>query len=141
MFKSLLIGLLVAFFATASANATCPLLDVVVYEGKSFPLASYTSPPSTEKISSWVRGLPECSASGQGRAVYRVDGKEIFLEKFGGCGVELSALDAYGRAEVPAVWLNGKFDVARGNCNGGWDPAKESFVAERGQLLQFLKTP
>lgn len=134
---------LLATLATTSAMATCPLLDLMVYNGKDYPLAGYTKPPRNQKIDEWVSALPSCSAPGQGRAIYEIDGKTIFLVKFRSCSSELNVSDAYGTTElkIPAKWLDGKFDVALGSCHGGWDPAKESFIVKEGALVEFLKTP
>lgn len=141
--KHCLLAVLVLACSSNVAMATCPLLDLVEYQGKTYPLAQYTNPPSSPKVSSWIRGLPWCSAPGQGRAVYRVDGDKVFLVKFRGCGSELNVSDAYEQSEskMPASWLTGKLDVALGNCIGGWDPAKESFVVRSGELVEFVKVP
>jgi hypothetical protein len=130
--------------STSTAIATCPLLDVIEYQGKTYSLATYTNPPGSSKVSAWIRGLsPHCSARGQGRASYRIDGNKVFLVKFWGCGSELTVSDAYGQSEPKlfASWLTGKLDVALGNCHGGWDPAKESFVVKNGDLAEFVKVP
>ena len=143
MLKIRLCVFLFATLATTNAIATCPLLDLVVYQGKNYPLAGYTKPPRNRKIEEWVSTLPSCSAPGQGRAVYEIDGKNIFLVKFRSCSSELSVTDAYGTVglKIPAEWLDGKFDVALGSCHGGWDRAKESFIVKEGALVEFLKTP
>ena len=142
MFKVRSLALLVGIFSGEFATATCPMLDIMEYQGRIYSLARYTSPPSSSKVDDWMRGLPSCSASGQGRASYRVEGEQVFLVEFFGCGTKLSASEAYGTSEsrVFASWLSGKMDVALGSCNGGWDPAKEAFVLEQGKLVEFQKT-
>ena len=127
--------------STNTAIATCPLLDVIEYQGKTYGLATYTNPPGSSKVSAWIKRLPPCSAPGQGRASYRIDGDKVFLVKFWSCGSELTVSDAYEQSEPKlfASWLTGKLDVALGSCNGGWDPAKESFVVKSGELIEFVK--
>ncbi len=143
MFKRRLLAFLVITCSTNFAIATCPLLDLMDYQGETYRLARYTNPPWNPKVSAWARDLPQCSAPGQGRAHYRVDGDKVFLVKFWGCGAELSVSDAFGQSDskMLASWLTGKLDVALGNCNGGWDPAKESFVVKSGELTEFMRVP
>lgn len=143
MSKIRLCLLLLSICFTGQAMATCPLLDVVKYEGETYPLAKYTSPPWNRKIGDWVRALPGCSAPGQGRAGYQIEGNRVFLVEFWGCGSKLSVADAYEipESKVLATWADGKIDVARGRCHGGWDPAKESFIVKEGVLVEFVKLP
>ena len=124
---------------TNSAFATCPLLDTIEYRGKTYPLAKWTNAPQNEKVRDWINKLPSCSAIGQGRAVYRVEGDKILLMMFRGCGAELSVSEAFSQSGpvTLATWLTGKIDVARGRCMGGWDPATEYFIVENGRLVKF----
>lgn len=135
----LLAGMLLA----NGAFATYPMLDLIEHNGKYYPLAFYTNPPSNPKLLEWERNLPWCSAFGQGRPVYKVEANQIFIIKFRGCGTELSVSEAYDSADpkLLATWLDGKYDVALGSCNGGWDPAKESFFVKQGELVKFVTTP
>jgi len=137
----LVFALLTAISVANSALATCPQLDTVEHEGKVYSLARYTSPPYSQKVDDWVNNLPWCSAPGHGRAGYRVEGNQIFLVKFSGCIATLSVSDAFSQLEPKklATWLNGKLDVALGNCNGGWDPAKEYFIVNQGTLIEFVQ--
>ena len=124
---------------TNCAFATCPLLDTIEYQGEKYGLATWTITPSNEKVREWIAHLPWCSAPGQGRAVYRVESGQVFLTAFRGCGSTLPVSDAFSQSgpRTLATWLNGKFDVAKGNCMGGWDPATEWFVVEKGSLIEF----
>jgi hypothetical protein len=130
---------LIAVALTNSAFATCPLLDTIEYRGKAYPLAKWTNAPHNEKVNEWIKSLPLCSAMGQGRAVYRIEDDKVFLIMFSGCGPKLSVSEAFSQPEpvTLATWLNGRIDVARGSCMGGWDPAAEYFVVENGRLVEF----
>jgi hypothetical protein len=143
MIKLRLLTSVMICLSASAALATCPLLDNIEYRGKVYSLARYTNPPFSQKAMEWVRSLPPCSAIGQGRAFYRIDGDKVFLTKYTGCASALSVADAFEQQEpqLLATWLSGKIDVALGRCNGGWDPAKESFVIENGKLIEFIKLP
>ena len=137
--RKIFITFISIFAFSQSVFATCPLLDLIEHQGKTYGLAQWTYTPSNEKVSNWIRNLPWCSAIGQGRAVYSVKEGKVFLVKFRGCGSELPVSEAFSQAEptLLAIWLTGKIDVAKGNCNGGWDPATEYFVVDKGQLVKF----
>lgn len=137
------LAILISVLLVDGAMATCPLLDLVEYKGKTYPLAIETNPPPSQRLSEWRFSLLSCSAPGQGRPVYRIEGDQVFLLKFRGCGAELSVAEAYERSEKQrlATWLNGTLDVALGKCTGGWDPAKESFVVEQGRFVRFVERP
>jgi hypothetical protein len=141
--QKILLFFVVALCFAKGANATCPLLDTVEYEGKVFALAHWTNAPVNGKVNEWRRALPHCSAMGQGRAVYRIENGEIFLTMFRGCSATLSVSEAYSQPEpkILATWLSGRLDVARGPCTGGWDHAKEYFRVREGRLLEFVQSP
>jgi hypothetical protein len=121
-------------------QATCPLLDIIEYQGKSYPLALETEPPVNETIRQWVRGIGHCSAINQGRPIYSLINNQVILRAYRGCAAELSVLAAFPDDSHPvlASWLNGKIPVARGSCYGGWEPATQVFVIEHGKLIEFI---
>ena len=138
--------LLSAFLGIGSAplaSATCPLLDLVEYQGKHYALAQDTSPPRSVKLSEWTLRLPPCSAPGQGRASYRIEDSQVFLVGYRGCSSTLGVAEALGITEskLPAHWLSGRINVALGSCFGGWDPANEWFTVEQGRLIEFVSKP
>lgn len=143
MFNVRLCLFLVSICSAGGASATCPLRDLVMYQGKTYPLASYTSPPWNRKIADWVATLPQCSAPGQGRPVYQIEGKEVFLVNFRGCSSELSASDAYGTSasRILATWIDGRIDIDQGSCHGGWDLAKQWLIVNKGALVEFVEVP
>jgi hypothetical protein len=107
--------------SACSAGATCPQFDRMQYEGQLLTIYRNTVVPSAPALDDWLRNLPACSASNQGRALYEVSRGTMFLTGFISCSGFTPKPSAFYPAvgdRMEASWLTGELEAFGGRAKG-----------------------